>query len=475
MTKNTTIPTADELHRGIKMALDSGEVASLDEAVALFRRYRLSVAMDAAAASTPAGQAALLTAVNCGRRSMLGGIAVAGPLETPLLLDLPGCGNTLRHAVESLGGEAVDSLLTDRPALLIGERPGEVPELSLVLAYGAWRAGVVPVDEEQLFDNDGSDVLAAMVAGAIGVAEMFQNFRGFPVAGRRRTGISLWDPADGDWERAVGPKQFVAPSHLWLIGLGHLGQAFLWALGLLPFAEPHAVELTLQDFDKLTKANDSTSVLTDIGMVGKAKTRAMSRWAEQRGFLTRMVERRFAGDVALQPDDPRVALCGVDNPEARALLEEAGFDLVVEAGLGAGPEEYCAIRMHCFPGASKARALWSDEGTPAAETSAEERAYRQLAKDGMDECGLVTLASRTVGAPFVGTIAAGLVIAEIIRRLNGGDGFDVIDITVRAPEARAAVRSTTVHGGFNPGFAELNGRAISPIIHVDQVDAQRLG
>jgi hypothetical protein len=157
------------------------------------------------------------------------------------------------------------------------------------------------------------------------------------------------------------------------------------------------------------------------------------------------------------------------------LLEEAGFDLVVEAGLGAGPEEYCAIRMHCFPGASKARALWSDEGTPAAETSAEERAYRQLAKDGMDECGLVTLASRTVGAPFVGTIAAGLVIAEIIRRLNGGDGFDVIDITVRAPEARAAVRSTTVHGGFNPGFAELNGRAISPIIHVDQVDAQRLG
>ena len=25
---------------------------------------------------------------------------------------------------------------------------------------------------------------------------------------------------------------------LWLIGLGHLGQAYLWALGLLPYLEP---------------------------------------------------------------------------------------------------------------------------------------------------------------------------------------------------------------------------------------------
>jgi hypothetical protein len=47
-------------------------------------------------------------------------------------------------------------------------------------------------------------------------------------------------------------------------------------------------------------------------------------------------------------------------------------------------------------------------------------AYKALKKRGMDECGLAQLASRTVGVPFVGLIAGCLVIAELLRRLNGG-------------------------------------------------------
>jgi hypothetical protein len=79
---------------------------------------------------------------------------------------------------------------------------------------------------------------------------------------------------------------------------------------------------------------------------------------EERGFRARMVERRFAGDVVLQDDDPRILLCGVDNGEARAALEDAGFDLVVEAGLGAGPTEYLAMRVHTFPASVTSRAKW---------------------------------------------------------------------------------------------------------------------
>jgi len=30
------------------------------------------------------------------------------------------------------------------------------------------------------------------------------------------------------------PALSLLPSQLWLIGLGHFGQAYLWALGLLP-------------------------------------------------------------------------------------------------------------------------------------------------------------------------------------------------------------------------------------------------
>lgn len=455
MNKPATV-TADDLSRVVKMALDTGEVASLEDGYALFARYRLGVSVDARLASSIAGQAGLLTIVNCGRRALLGGIQVTGEMDVPLLLALPEGWMTLGQAVEGLGGIRSSELPQDCPALVLGDLPGEAPEIALRVTFGAWRAGVIPIDETSGLDDQPADVLAAIVAGAIGVSEIFQNLRGNPVAGRRRSGLSLWRPDERNWEQAeAGPGNYVVPSRLWLLGLGHLGQAYLWILGLLPYAKPADLELTLQDFDRLTLANDSTSILTDRTRLGERKTRATADWAERRGFSARMIERRFAGDVALQPDDPRVLICGVDNPAARALLEEPGFDLVIEAGLGAGPVEYLAMRMHAFPSSRTARELWAHEGAPAATATVDAPAYQQLGEDGADECGLVTIASRTVGAPFVGTVAAGLVISEIIRRLNGGPSYEVIDLTLRDPSSRAAVRTSAVPESFNPGFTEL--------------------
>ncbi len=53
---------------------------------------------------------------------------------------------------------------------------------------------------------------------------------------------------------------------------------------------------------------------------------------------------------------------GVDNPDARAAYEDAGFDWIVEAGLGAGPTEYLALRLHTFPATTTARKKWGDVG-----------------------------------------------------------------------------------------------------------------
>ena len=35
------------------------------------------------------------------------------------------------------------------------------------------------------------------------------------------------------------------PSRLWLIGLGHLGQTYMWGLGLLPYSNPEVTPLFL--------------------------------------------------------------------------------------------------------------------------------------------------------------------------------------------------------------------------------------
>ncbi len=92
--------------------------------------------------------------------------------------------------------------------------------------------------------NDGRDL-----GWCLAVAEVFQRLRG-NLAGDRDVGLSLWDPR-APWRSSSGPAVWVAPSKLWVLGLGHLGRAFLWTLGLLPFERPTDVELTLQDFDRL--------------------------------------------------------------------------------------------------------------------------------------------------------------------------------------------------------------------------------
>jgi hypothetical protein len=93
------------------------------------------------------------------------------------------------------------------------------------------------------------------------------------------------------------------------------------------------------------------------------------------------------------------------NVEARAALEDAGFDLVVEAGLGAGPAEYLAMRVHTFPASVTSRQKWG--GVDAEKELGSGKAYDDLTAQGrVDACGLVQLATRTVGAPFVGVVAA---------------------------------------------------------------------
>ncbi|HEY4261728.1 MAG TPA: hypothetical protein VGM98_16275 [Schlesneria sp.] len=262
-----------------------------------------------------------------------------------------------------------------------------------------------------------------------------------------------WSPENLDWEHVeAGPNQVIFPSKLWMIGLGHLGQAYLWILGLLPYQNPKAVSLVLHDFDRLVPSNDSTSLLINSSLVGQLKTRAMAIWAETRGFRTTIVERPFPGGITLTGDEPRLAIGGVDNPLARAAYEDASFDWIVVAGLGSGPIEYLALRLHTFPASTTARSKWGGTETVSNRSLADSSVYQMLASEGMDECGLVLLATRSVGAPFVGTVAAALVISEILRFLNGGNMIEVLDLTLRDPNTRSLVFSPTKLPGFNPGY-----------------------
>ena len=451
----TTIVGPDQLHRLVKLALDTGEAASIEEAQRLFGGYRVGILVGSSVAHSATLQAAVLTAVNTGRRSFLGGVSIEGSLDVPLLIPWGRC-RTLGDAVEDLHG-IVTNLAPGIPCIVIGDASGPSGDTEFVVraTFEGWCGGVVPLDYGFSLPECQECVPAGVLAGALGVTEAFQYVRGDnAVAGRRDVGMSLWRPeSDINWlstdER--GPQLERLPASAWIIGLGHLGQAFLWTLGLLPYESPQDVNIVLQDFDELVEANDSTSLLTTRANLGVKKTRAMALWCEARGFRTSIVERRFAADFRVTGEEPSVALCGVDNALARADVEDVGFGRVIEAGLGAGTQEYLAFQVHTFPACRTAKSRWAAEVNHSnRDKVADNPAYRAFAEDGVDDCGITTLAGRTVGASFVGATTAAVVVAELLRMAIGGHRYEVVDGSLRSPELRQAVLSTD-DSPFNPG------------------------
>lgn len=449
----------DELSRTVKMLLDSGEAASVEEGYEIFAGYRLRVSVGPDVAFSPTFHAALLTVVNTARRCFLGGIEVAGVADAELAVRWKSF-RKLRDAVGDLGGELVEAEPTDIPEIVLGDAsPTSSSDFAIRATFDGWIGGVAPVADDIRLHETREFTPSGVLAGSLAVSEAFQFVRGRnPMAGRRSTGLSLWEPhSDRNWYEDIekGPMLEFLPSRLWLIGLGHLGQAYLWTLGFLPYASPEEVTLVLQDTDRLTVANDSTSPLTNRGQVGLHKTRAMATWSEERGFDTHILERLFADDFKISGDEPTVALCGVDNPQARAALEGVGFSRVIEAGLGKGTEEYLAFQIHSFPAAKSARQIWSDafaSDVAAESVIAAAPAYTDLESRGMDQCGLTLLANRSVGASFVGTFASTLVVAEVLRLIGGGTLYDVIDGTLRLPESIQALPKESKPVPLNPGI-----------------------
>jgi len=450
---------ADTLHRLVKRALDSGEAASLAEATALFAGYRVAFRIEKAQAYDPHAQAALLTAVALARRVFLGGVTVEAPSEIPLLAPLP-AGRSLDGALIALGASV--ATIPEGVPLIEIDTAAQARERAfhIRMLFAGWRGGIVPAHIDSSPAPGPTMALSPMLAAGLAVNEAFLFVSGQTgIAGRRSVGLSLWDPStDCDWlaTSADEPELRLLPSRLWLIGLGHLGQAYLWALGLLPYSEPAQVGLVLQDVDIITPSTESTSILSDAALIGQKKTRAMAAWAERRGFATAINERFFDNNFRRQPDEPVVALCGLDNGLGRQALDQVGFDFVVEAGLGRGHRDFRAIRLHTLPSSRSAARIWKAGGT--VEEVQNRPAYVGMLDRGeLDRCGVTLLAGKAVGAPFVGAVAATLAISEVLRLLHGGALYEVIDLDLKEPDYRTVVLTRNDFTNLNPGFLLASG------------------
>lgn len=428
-------PDPDYVHRTVLLSMHDGTALTVEGAEAAHAATGIIIVGDDEVCRTDSGQAAMLTAIATATRAF--GhvyVLVANPPAT-ITTGLHR-GSTLAAVANAEGARliTVDELaaIDDHwPTLLIGSTvdvPARRPHAAPVMRaqWNGWTATVAPAlrPSSVLASAVDSCILAAVAAGALGVSEAFNLVLARPGndAGYRFIGLNLWDPGTPEND---GPLLHSAPAHWWLVGLGHLGQAYSWVLSWLNYDDPTQVQVVLQDTDRTTPATRSTGLLTPIDSHGVLKTRLVADALDSVGFDTRIVERRLDGALIVTPADVHVALVGVDNVATRRLISSVGWRLAIDAGLGNGPHDFSSILLRRFPGGSVSTEVagWSPFAS-VPKPVPDSPAFADLARR-IDACGLVELAGKAVGAAFVGTVAATLVVAEAIKGLHGGHGADI--------------------------------------------------
>lgn len=458
---------AIRLSRIDKLFVDRDQIGT-HEALAKRRDFYLTFLCGDDVVESRTLQAALLTAANIATRCFPGAqrVVLSEKLASAPLLLWPNLHLSIGEALAPFFPCGLDTgTFADGVGHTLVFGDVHACDAALRVTFDGWVAKIGPADEIERLPEREHGPLSGVLAAALAMSESFLAFADISVEARRRTiALSLWRPdLDASNPSALGiPMQFL-PQSLWALGLGHLGNAYLWALATLPYPDPSKVTLYLNDFDKVEAENIETGLLFGKADVGRLKTRVVSTWLEKLGFDTRLIERRFDGAFRRSEDEPGLGLCGFDSNSARRALCSAEFRRVIECGLGGTAANFDTFSMHTLPNPRAPEELWPDlsPGEEAKRTKERNRIAREnpvyQALSG-DECGRFELAGKSVAVSFVGTAAAAFVLAEVIRLFHDGPNYTDAKISLAAPDSRS-VRANGVYASSDTaglGFVRVD-------------------
>lgn len=430
----------DNIDRTVLLSMHDGSQLSLVAAIEARNNTGIVLCADQATCCEVNGQAALMTAVVTSVRAF-GTVLVV--VASPAANILRGV-HRGKNLVEVISGEGArvnsyGELISpshEWPVLLIGSRTPTPTMIegceaqSSVTLRATWQGWSAVVDSSTATDKRSiinNCILAPIAAAALGVSEAFGSMRKVPGndAGFRRVCLNLRSP--GNEVDNFETDRLFAPNAWWLVGLGHLGQAYSWVISWLGYTDPSVVELVLQDTDRTVRANHSTGVLTPKGSEGRPKTRLVAEALEDAGFKTRIIERRLGGDLRVTDAEMHhVALLGVDNLVTRQLISNVGWCHAIDVGLGTGATNFDSILLRRFPGrltSNQIRGWISDDVAPIRIPGTQ--AFEDLRKE-FEECGVIEVAGKAVGASFVGIVAATIAISQTMCEYLGVGGAEIL-------------------------------------------------
>jgi len=253
---------------------------------------------------------------------------------------------------------------------------------------------VLTPDVSRASAPDGS-VEAGVAAAGAALNQAFQHiYRNAPQAGQREVKFQF----------PVARSQ-ATPRDQWVIGLGHLGQAYLWTM-MLKDAEARPTRVRLTDDDQVSTSSLSTCLLTDAADVGQKKVDAAARRLEALGVKVRRDPKRLELDGGPVKSEQPLCIVAVDNLALRKALDRVQGATVLEAGIGDGAEGFSRVQAHAFPGPRLARDVWTgDDAKASRPVDISKPAYRSLLEESGDECGTTLVAGRSIATPFVGAFA----------------------------------------------------------------------
>ncbi len=350
------------LSRISKFLIDQDQ---LDRGAALAKRqmHRVEIRCGADVAGSYTLQLAALTACALSSRCFPG--ATYAKLDDEIaaapLLVWPQLGLTFGRALEEIAGvKCARDSQTDSRTLVFGA--AEAPANALRVTFDGWVALVGRADELPRALEREYFPAVGVLAAALAVGELFFAFAKVSIEASRRTvALSLWRPdLPADARDALGVPVAFLPRRMWLLGLGHLGNAYLWTLSSLPYQNPRGVEFFLMDFDIVEDENVETGILFRNTDLTEMKTRACAAWAKRINFRTRLIERRLGNGFHRYPDEPGLAFSGFDSNPARRILGNCKFARIVDAGLGGAKNNFDVVGFHALPNPRTPDELWPD-------------------------------------------------------------------------------------------------------------------
>lgn len=419
--------------RIVKALTDAGLSDSFADAEARLDAVSTTVYLEKSQAESAAGQAAALTAVataiKCfGRASLVGDCLDAEVLQPSPL------GETIAASARNLGADVRLNAPDDvTHSIVIGERRN-LGGWTIGCWWDRWLSGIRKNTDE--IYGESTLPLAGVFSAALAVRQIFTSVRLANSVRVRDKSISLWSPWRDASDAGPGPKQFSLPNKVWFLGLGHLGQAYVWNLCFMPLgqSEPFAV---LQDDQKIGEENFATSLLAVGGVLNRKKVRLARDWLEFCGWETSLIERRHRGDIAIHPDDPPYLLCGLDDLSPRLVMAEMGFDYMIDGGIGHGASDFETLQIRTIPKGAQANGYWDTTGTKTdfatKEQLAKNTAYKALSKT-IGNCGTFMIAEASVAVPFVGAATGALAIAQLSRLASMEEAAALMQLEMRSPE-----------------------------------------